>query len=354
MPQHSIENVPIPHSLDEPGASDFIAGIELGMRMEAEQIGTTSLAYTPAEVLPWWHRSWEPRELWVVRSVGRIVGSLELSWELENDETVSLYAAVEPEYQSRGIGTAFLAHAISRARALGRTTLQTYSVELPSSSGERLLSPTGFGSVDASRPAARFLTGAQFRLGQVDRVSRLALPADDVVLDRAWASAAEAAADYRLVRWVGSTPSEHLEAIARLSMEIQTDAPAGELDAGSTDWDAAKIAEDDATKEGRPVTRLIVLALHRSGDVAGYTELAAPHDRTRAVKQGDTVVMRAHRGHRLGMLLKLANIRHLAEVAPGHPSIVTYNAEENRHMLSVNEAVGFAPSAYEGGWRRDL
>ena len=54
------------------------------------------------------------------------------------------------------------------------------------------------------------------------------------------------------------------------------------------------------------------------------------------------------------MLLKAANLVWLDEVWPGHPSVITYNAEENRHMLAVNEALGFVPFVYEGAWRKDL
>jgi hypothetical protein len=54
------------------------------------------------------------------------------------------------------------------------------------------------------------------------------------------------------------------------------------------------------------------------------------------------------------MLLKVANLTHLERVAPGHPSVITFNAEENRHMLDVNEAVGFVQIASESAWRKDL
>jgi hypothetical protein len=72
------------------------------------------------------------------------------------------------------------------------------------------------------------------------------------------------------------------------------------------------------------------------------------------VSQHNTIVLKEHRGHRLGMLLKVANIRRLQSMAPGHPSIITFNAEENRHMLDVNEAVGFEPMGYEGAWGKVL
>lgn len=48
------------------------------------------------------------------------------------------------------------------------------------------------------------------------------------------------------------------------------------------------------------------------------------------------------------------NLEHLERVVAGHPSVLTFNAEENRPMLAVNDAVGFVGIAYEGAWRKDL
>jgi hypothetical protein len=54
------------------------------------------------------------------------------------------------------------------------------------------------------------------------------------------------------------------------------------------------------------------------------------------------------------MLLKIANLTYLEEVSPGHPSATTWNAEENRPMLDVNEAIGFVGVAFEGIWVKQL
>ena len=84
------------------------------------------------------------------------------------------------------------------------------------------------------------------------------------------------------------------------------------------------------------------------------TELVCAHDPATPVFNHNTLVLHEHRGHRLGMLIKAANLRLLAETAPGHPSVYTWNAEENRHMLDVNEKLGFVPVGYEGSWKKVL
>jgi RimJ/RimL family protein N-acetyltransferase len=60
-------------------------------------------------------------------------------------------------------------------------------------------------------------------------------------------------------------------------------------------------------------------------------------------EQHDTSVVRAHRGHRLGLLLKAEMMLWLAEEEPQLERVYTNNAESNRHMIAVNDRLGYRP-----------
>jgi GNAT superfamily N-acetyltransferase len=143
--------------------------------------------------------------------------------------------------------------------------------------------------------------------------------------------------------------------MAHLYTRMSTDAPSAGLEEPEDTWTAERVAAEDDRRRADPRTLLTVAVEHLpTGRLIGYSALSVPAETERAVGQEDTLVLREHRGHRLGMLLKVANLAYLHEVLPGHPSVVTFNAEENRHMLQVNEDLGFVPIGYEGAWRKTL
>jgi len=344
--EFTIEELVIPTSIDAAGGDDFAEMIRVRNEIEAESVGNHDLAFEPAEMLPHWQRSWEPKRLLVARVDGRIVARA--IYESEPDESPTAWLAVEvlPSYRRQGIGSALYNSLLEMVEAGGDTILQTF-VAQKITPGPQLEAPTGFGSVPLESDATRFLLARGFELEQVERMSRLDLPAELPSVD--------SPPDYHVVSWTGRTPVEHLDDIALLRTRMQTDAPSAGLEPEDNPWTAERISEDDDGQESSPRTNLTSLAVHTAtGAAAGFTELSVPPELRRPVVQGDTIVRREHRGHRLGMVLKLANLRYLAEVAPGHPSVTTFNAEENRPMLSVNEEIGFVAWGYEGGWKKTL
>ena len=352
---HSVEELPIPVSLDGTDGADFAATVEVRNAAEVAAYGTDDVAFPPEEILAHWHDPHAPQRLWAVRVDGRIVARAILGWQLDEPEVSWVTIQVHPDSVGDGIGGALHDVVETEARAAGFGRMLTYAPS-PDGPGDRIPAPTGFGSVPAANREVRFLLDRGWRLEQVERGSRFSLPADLADLERRRAAAADAAGpDYRVITWTGVTPPEWLEDQAALNTRMSTDAPTAGLEEPEDVWTAERVAEHDARMAEAPRVTLTAAAEHvPSGRLVAFSQLAVPRDVSRAVNQEDTLVLREHRGHRLGMLLKVANLAYLHEVAPGHPGVLTWNAEENRPMLDVNEAVGFTPIGYEGAWRKDL
>ena len=346
MKPFTVEELAIPTTMDTEDAADFAASIEIMAEVEAVGYGTDDLRLSPVEVLPWWQDPASPRRLLGVRVDGALVGRAMFDRLLADPETAWLMVSVLPAFRGRGIGAA-LADAVEElARSEGRTKLLAYTVS-PDAPGDRLHSPTGFGSVPAGSPEVRFLLGRGYRLQQVERGSRLPLPVSVEVPD--------SGADYRLHYWIDRTPPEWREDVALLNTRMSTDAPTAGLEEPEDVYTVERLLALEEAHSLSPRSDLTAAVEHvPSGHLVGFTVLSVPAETSRAVHQDDTLVLREHRGQRLGMLLKVANLDHLQRTRPGHPSVITFNAEENRHMLDVNEAVGFVPMGYEGAWRKDL
>jgi hypothetical protein len=136
---------------------------------------------------------------------------------------------------------------------------------------------------------------------------------------------------------------------------MSTDAPSAGLDADEEKWDARRVTEMEERLAERGQTQLVVAAEHiATGELSAFTELGIGSDHSATTHQNDTLVLKEHRGHRLGMLVKCEALRLWRELMPDSLRIVTYNAEENRPMLSINEAIGFRAIAYEGAWKKEL
>lgn len=354
----TIEELPIPAALDgSPAARDFVQSVDARNAVEASIIGSDELSFTAEELLPGWQPSpHEPRRLFGARLDGRIVARGVYETRTEGDAVSTAWVSVQvhPDVTRRGIGRALADRIEEVAREDGKEKLHVYAGTAPAD-GPRLVPPTGAGSLPAEAREVRFLLARGYELGQVVRGSRLALPVDPELLAERRSFAQAHATGYRVHRWQRRAPREFLEDLALLATRMSTDAPSGGIDEDEDRWTVERWVEQEDQQESSPRVILFAAVEHvASGRLVGYTELSVPPELDRPADQGDTIVMREHRGHRLGMLLKLANIAFLEETFPGRPSITTFNAEENRPMLDVNEAVGFVPFTYEGAWQKRL
>jgi GNAT superfamily N-acetyltransferase len=351
----SIAELVIPASVDAPDAGDFIEMARVRNRVGFELTGGWDLAVRPNELLPGWQaQAFEEKRMLVARAGGRIVARAVVELPV-GTPLAWITIEVLRRYRRHGIGSALYDRVEAMAAAARHPVLQGFAIQGASGSVERIMAPTGFGSVAREDDGSRFLLARGFALEQVARMSRLALPADPAVRRLHAQAVADVGADYRVHYWAGGTPPEHLARVADLRGRLASDAPQGGLEPDTSPWTADRVRIEDDHFEASPRTRLTALAEHLpTGEAAGYTELDVPAERTRAVMQGDTIVLQEHRGHRLGLLLKTANLLRLEEVAPRHPSVLSFTAEENRHMLQLNDSLGFVPWGYEGAWKKVL
>ena len=321
---------------------------------EADTYATTDFAYTAREALPdFLDQENQPTRLFVAREGTTIVGVARYELEAGDDpQTVWMLIDVPVEHRGRGIGRALSEwlESVAHTDAVRKAIVYSPSAALP---GARITARSGAGSVAADDRSVRALQRSGFRLEQVIRASRLALPypAGNALAD----AAARSGSDYGLHYWIDRTPEPWLEDLALFNTRMSTDDPSAGLEEPEDVWTPARVVEYEArlAETGR-TTLFAAVEDIGSERLVGFTTLSVPPEVDRAVAQIDTLVLGEHRGHRLGMLLKLANLDHLARERPGHPAVVTFNAEENRYMLDVNEAVGFVAVGYEGGWRKDL
>jgi GNAT superfamily N-acetyltransferase len=349
-----IHELEIPSSVGAPGWDDFVTALGIHYGNEALTYGTDELAFAAVEALPnYLDQENQPTRLFVARDGSRMVGVARYEIEPSDDpHTAWLMVDVLAGARERGVGSALSAKLQGVAATDGIRKAIVYAVS-GYGAGERLKAPTGFGSVPLDNPEVRFLLRKGYHLEQVVRGSRLALPVD--VTAQLAESIASTGPDFAIHHWIDRTPAEWRADMAMLRQVMSVEEPSAGLEEPEDVWTIDRLVADEARFAASPRTLLVCAVEHvPSGHLAGFTTLSVPAETDRSVSQEDTLVLREHRGHRLGMLLKLANLVEVQRRMPGHPSVITFNAEENRHMLDVNEAVGFVPIGYEGAWRRDL
>ncbi len=157
---------------------------------------------------------------------------------------------------------------------------------------------------------------------------------------------------YALSRWLGVVPGEFAETFAT-AKSAMGDMPIGDLDRGTVSWDTDRVRDMAEVVEKRGDTLLTVAAMHGAA-IAGFTELVIPvGDGNRAI-QYDTAVVPGHRGNGLGLWVKAAMLDWLRAEWPAVGEIETDNAEDNEHMLAVNERLGFRPLRKTRQYQYDL
>ena len=267
-------------------------------------------------------------ELVAVRDGGRLVGAARLELpQVDNRHAAEVLMSVLPSERRRGAGRLLADELERRARAHGRDTLMAYADE----------PPTGDGGAVVRAVAAAL----GWQVVQVDVRRDLDLPLEPARVAGLEADCRAHAVDYDLRTWWDRTPDELLEDRARLDTDFSVDVPKDELDRRPEVWDGARVRRNEARSAAMDRTYVATGAVHRpTGRMVGFTEVGLARSDPRRAFQWGTMVLSSHRGHRLGLLLKLLVLQELAAASPATRCVSTWNAQENGPMIAVNEALG--------------
>jgi GNAT superfamily N-acetyltransferase len=233
---------------------------------------------------------------------------------------------IHPDHRRRGHGSVLMNEALRITREAGRNTIWV-------------------GAGEDDQGARCFMEKFGFRYASHDARRRQVLAdVDDTEVRRLLASAEAAAADYYLQRLRPPTSDELLSELVEVTAAIN-DAPMGDLTYEDEKFDLQRVQDLETALLGRGECGYRVIARHReTGEVGGHTMVITHPLRPDVGMQADTAVARQHRGHRLGLLLKIDMMRWLAEVEPQLKVIETWNNADNTFMINVNEALGYRMS----------
>lgn len=252
--------------------------------------------------------------------------------QVENLRMVHLDLIVHPDHRRRGIGTQLLEEVYAIARRHDRSLIEVHTVRTH---------PDGVARDEAGY---EYLTHRGHQPGATDIRSRCLL-ADHAADAKAILAEAWTHADgYSLVQWRDAVPEDLIDDVAALQSRLMLDAPTGDLAVDQQVYDAGRVRRQETSELGRGYHWYSTAARHdATGRIVARTKLAFEANDNTHARQRTTIVEPAHRGRRLGLLVKAANHTYTQSNEPTVRAVDAWNAEANTPMRAVNTTLGFHP-----------
>lgn len=261
----------------------------------------------------------------------------------DNTRSAEVTVAVHPAQRRRGVGTALVEAMTGHGRADGRLVLNAI-VDVPLDGA-------------ADHASLSFAPKVGFEPMLSGNIRHLTVPMEDIRMAELRAEVARArdADAYRVLTFEAPWPADHLQDQCALFQCMSTDEPHGDEGHEEEIWDAERVGENDGLRAARGARYLIAVAQHiASGRLVACTELCIGAESPGQAFQMLTVVDPTHRGHRLGLAIKLANLDLLGKSAPEVRVIVTGNASVNGPMIAVNDMMGFEVASEGIFWQKEV
>jgi hypothetical protein len=181
----------------------------------------------------------------------------------------------------------------------------------------------------------------------------LAWPIETETLDMLEATWLPHASGYHFVSWKDSAPEQFLSGLAGVKGRVMVEAPYENYDPNEIPWTPERIREHESMVSNMGRHLFVSIALDdATNELAGFTELTISTTDPSVAYQWETFVSGPHRGHRLGGLLKIQNLRNAGPWSRETHTISTFNSSLNWPMIAVNEALGARVAGAMVLWRK--
>ena len=374
----TIELMRIPDEFDQ-AAQDQLGQVAALVQLSRRYVwGTTELSNDAHDIFRDLKDPYERVNILCAHMDGRLVGRAEVRMPLIADtDTAQIVVDVDPDELSEGIGRSLLAAAEQFAHGESRRVIRLITehpaseLRAPSGPGDGsvmggesnavgvqwISAADGSGQLPASHRQTRFAQHAGYELQTVSSFALLDLPLSKDRVESIESSLQEVpfTERYALHTWVGSAPEELLEPLARLHARLPSDSFVKPIVSDPDPWDAQRVRRTEQLREEDGDRSLMTVAEDRdNGELVGMTELIlAQHHPTLAL-QDETLVIREHRGRRLGMRLKMTNLQQLSEVQPEVDTVYSWTHTGNDRMNWVNTQLGFQDAGQSAVWLQDF
>lgn len=234
----------------------------------------------------------------------------------------------------------YYVHPDRRRQGFGRALVEA-SYDVATDRGRRLMVTETYAPVDDTSPGLQFAEAMGFETALVDGMKVVDLPATEPLWDTLEAKVTTAHTDYLLRTWRDGVPDELVPGYCRLNELFFEQAPMGDLDVQPEAWDADRVRDRERHNAKLGRHDLCAGAVAPDGALVGLTEVAVSDHAPHWGFQSGTLVAPEHRGHRLGLAVKLANHRQVRERFPDCRLLLTGNADVNAPMNAINAALGY-------------
>ena len=237
----------------------------------------------------------------------------------DNPHLAYAEAWVPPEHRRRGVGTALAVEMEARTVADGREVVLAEATTRPGerSAGQDFAERLGYAVANRERIKTCSLADTR------DRWPALQAEAD------------AALGDYRIESWDTFGPD------ARLLSGFYAEIPTGDMALEDSEWTPERLNAAYERMASTGSHLFAAAAVAPDGTVVGLSDLRVDEASPATGFVGVTIVESAHRGHRLGLSMKLAVARRAVETLPACERITTGNAETNEQMSAINDRLGF-------------